>query len=90
MSHIPSEELIAAPKLLSAPAFRLLMYYYSKGRYWSWDDHNMAIELDTNIREIKRSRKELIDNQFLLIVPGKITNVFIGKQAVLDWLGLDS
>jgi len=90
MSHIPSDELVSAPKLLSGPAFRLLMYYYSKGSTWSWDDDNMARELETNVREIKRSRKELVDKEFLLIVKGTITNVFIGRQSVQEWLGVDA
>ena len=86
MAHIPSDELIIAPKQLSSPAFRLLMYYYSKGSTWSWNDDNIAIELETNIRGIRRSRKELIDKKYLLIIKGTVTIVFVGKQAVLDWL----
>jgi len=85
MSNIPSDELITAQHDLSAKAFGLLMYYYSKGDKWEWRDSVMAQDLSMTQRKIKEYRKELIDKEYLYVVKGEITNVFIGRQAVMDW-----
>ncbi len=85
MAHIPSDELATAHKDLSAKAYVLLMYYYSKGDRWEWIDDNMARDLDMTIRKLREYRNELIKSDYLYIVKGPINNVFIGRQAVMDF-----
>ena len=85
MARIPSDELITAGKDLSPKAYQLLMYYYSKGDRWDWDDKQMAKEMETSIRRIREVRSELEHKDYLLIIKGSITNVFIGREAVMDF-----
>ena len=85
MSQIPSDELATAHKDLSPKAYVLLMYYYSKGTTWEWIDKNMAKDLSMSTRTLKLYRNELITKDYLFIVKGEINNVFIGRQAVMDW-----
>ena len=86
MAHIPSSELITAAKDLTPKAYQLLMYYYSKGDRWEWDDKFMSDELGLSVRRIKELRQELIKKDYLLILKGPIvTNVFIGRKAVMEF-----
>jgi hypothetical protein len=85
MAHIPSDELVTAAKDLSHKAYVLLMYYYSKGETWEWSDDEMSKNLGMNIRKIKEYRSELIKKDYLMIIKGGITNVFIGREAVMKF-----
>ena len=85
MAQIPADELITATRDLTAKAYQLLMYYYSKGERWNWEDKQIASELGMSIRKVQEYRRELISKDYLYIVKGKINNVFIGRQAVMDF-----
>ena len=85
MAHIPSDELVTAQHDLSNGAYKLLMYYYSKGDKWSWIDKVMMEDLGISKRMLNEYRNELIRMEYILIVKGGITNCFIGRQAVMDW-----
>lgn len=87
MAQIPADELITAQHDLSNGAYKLLMYYYSKGDKWEWQDEVMSKDLSISIRMLKEYRSELIRSEYLYIAKGEITNVFIGRQAVMDWKG---
>ena len=85
MAQIPSDELVTAQKDLSNGAYKLLMYYYSKGNNWSWVDNVMSKDMDISLRMLKEYRGELIRLDYLMIIKGPISNVFIGRQAVMDF-----
>jgi len=85
MTQIPSDELVTAGHDLSNGAYKLLMYYYSKGDKWEWRDDVMTKDLGISIRMLKDYRNELIRMEYLYIVKGTINNYFIGRQAVMDW-----
>jgi len=85
MAQIPSDELVLAQRDLSAKAFGLLMYYYSKGSNWEWIDDVISKDLDMTVRKVKEYRRELINKNYLLVFSGPISNVFIGRQAVMDF-----
>ena len=85
MASIPSHELVTAQKDLSPRAFGLLMYYYSKGDHWDWVDSVISDEMNMSVRSIKDYRNELIKMDYLYVVKGLITNVFIGRKAVMDF-----
>ena len=85
MARIPANELVTAQKDLSAKAFGLLMYYYSKSDNWEWKDSVIASDMIMTERKVKEYRIELIKKDYLYIVKGSITNVFIGRQAVTDF-----
>lgn len=87
MASIPSDEIITAYKDLSSKAYALLMYYYSKGDNWEWHDQNMAQDLCMTVRKIKEYRRELINKDYLLVFTGVITNVLIGREAVMKFKG---
>lgn len=82
---IPSDELVAAMTDLSAGAFKLLMYYYSRKTGWNFDDKEIAKTIGMSERRVKEVRKELVDHKYLLILKGDIDNYFIGRKAVLEW-----
>ena len=85
MARIPSDELVTAQKDLSARAFGLLMYYYSKGPHHQWRDEEISEDLNLSMRKVKEYRRELINMDYLYITKGEVTNVFIGRQAVMEW-----
>ncbi len=85
-AKIPVDEIIEAQKVLSGKAYVLLTYYYSKGNYWNWQDKKITEELGWTERQIKDYRNELIKNKYLLIFKANIINVFIGKDAVMNFI----
>jgi len=85
MAQIPADELVTSQKDLSNGAYKLLMYYYSKGKNWDWVDEKMADDMGISIRMLREYRMELVNKDYLFIVKGVIDNVFIGRQAVMDW-----
>ena len=82
MASIPQAEITKALTELSQGAFRLLTYYYSRNDGWVFDDDNIARTLDTSVRMVKKYRKELIDENYLLIQRGEVDVYFIGQLAV--------
>ena len=82
MAKIPQTELTTAMTELSIGAYKLLMYYYSKRDGWIFNDDNIAVTIDTSVRQLKKFRKELIDKKYLLIQKGQVDVYFIGKLAV--------
>ena len=89
MASIPSDEIVTAAKDLTGKAYILLMYYYSKGDNWTWVDENMASDLGFTIRKIREYRNELIAKDYLLVFKGTITNVIIGREAVMKFKGMN-
>jgi hypothetical protein len=86
MAQIPQAEITKALKELSQGAFRLLTYYYSRNDGWRFDDENIAKTLDTSVRMVKKYRKELIDEGYLLIQKGEVDVYFIGQLAVRQFV----
>jgi len=85
---IPVQEAIEAMNddILSSGAFKLLVYYYCKSTGWVFKDSEIARDLNRTERRVAQLRKELIDNEYLLIDKGGISDVyFIGKKAVAGW-----
>jgi len=89
MAQIPQAEITKGLKELSQGAFRLLTYYYSRRDGWVFNDENIATTLHTSVRMVKKYRKELIDNQYLLIQRGQVDVYFIGQVAVARFLNPD-
>lgn len=87
MASIPSDEIVTASKDLSSKAYVLLMYYYSKGDNWSWIDENISNDLGITTRKVKEYRRELVEKDYLLVFKGTITNVLIGREAVMKFKG---
>ena len=85
MAHIPAGELLTGIKDLSKGAYQLLMYYYTKGDGWEFEDKEMSESIDTSPRMVKQYRRELIDKKYLMIMKGSVDVYFIGRQAVLDF-----
>jgi len=84
--RIPSDEALSAMKDLSAGAFKLLVYYYSKSTGWEFIDKEIAEALDVTERRLAVLKKELTDKDYLLLLKGSdIDNYFIGRQAVQAW-----
>jgi hypothetical protein len=86
MAQIPQAEITKALKELSQGAFRLLTYYYSRNDGWRFDDEIIAKTLDTSVRMVKKYRKELIDEGYLLIQKGEVDVYFIGQLAVKQFI----
>ena len=86
MAQIPQAEITKGLQELSQGAFRLLTYYYSRRDGWVFNDENIAKTLSTSIRMVKKYRKELIDNRYLLIQRGEVDVYFIGQVAVSRFL----
>ena len=82
MAKIPQLEITEAMKVLSNGAYKLLMYYYSRRDGWRFSDKNIALTIDSSERQVKKFRKELIDNNYLLIQRGEVDVYFVGKLAV--------
>ena len=88
--RIPTEEAITAMKDLTANAYKLLIYYYSKSTGWKFDDAEMAETIGVTDRTLKDCKRELINKGYLYIEKGTtIDNYFIGKQAVFAWKNPD-
>ena len=85
MARIPSAELVTAQHDLSNGAYKLLMYYYSKGDTWDWREDIMCTDLSISSRMLREYKSELTKKDYLYIVKGGIDNYFIGRQAVMDW-----
>ena len=85
MTTVPQNEIITAIKDLTPKAYQMLMYYYSKADGWNFSDTEMADTLDTTERMIKAYRKELVDKEYLWIIPGTLTVYFVGRKAVYDF-----
>jgi len=86
MARIPQKELTEAMKELSNGAYKLLMYYYSRRDGWVFLDKNIANTIGTSERQLKKFRKELIDNHYLLIQRGSVDVYFVGQLAVLRFI----
>ena len=80
-SNIPNDQLIKALKL-SSPAFKVLIYYYSKSGSWSFNDDTIATDCGLSKRGFNDARRELINNDWLIMDKGGIITIYI--------LGLDS
>lgn len=86
MAQIPQAEITKALKELSQGAFRLLAYYYSRNDGWKFSDENIANTLDTSVRMVKKYRKELMDNEYLLVQKGEVDVYFVGQLAVRQFI----
>ena len=82
MARIPQRELVEAMSELSSGAYKLLMYYYSRNDGWIFNDTNIGKSIGTSTRQVKKFRKELTDNDYLLIQRGQVDVYFIGSLAV--------
>lgn len=82
MARIPQAEITTSMKELSAGAFKLLMYHYSRNDGWIFKDENIAKAIDSTERMVKQYRKELIEKGYLLIQKGQVDVYFVGKGAV--------
>lgn len=85
MTSIPQEELLTSMKDLTPKAYQLLMYYYSKQSGWEFDDSEMSSVLGISERMVKEYRNELIHKEYLYIVKGTITNIFVGRKSVSEF-----
>ena len=87
--RIPADEALTAMTDLSAGAYKLLIYYYSKSTGWSFVDKQIADTIGVTERRLKELRKELIEKRYLYIAKGDIDNYFIGRRQVSEWLNPD-
>jgi helix-turn-helix protein len=85
MASIPTDEMIYAMKDLSPKAYQLLMYYYTKGNGWVFNDAEMADTLGIGERMLNEYRRELVSKKYLLIIKGKVTLYFVGRSSVMDF-----
>lgn len=80
-AKIATEDLNSAIEQLSPNALRLLMYYYSKGTGWRFDDEKITKKLGIKQRTLNSIRKELIDKGFIFIIHAEAANTYVlGKQ----------
>jgi len=86
MARISQKEIVHSMKELSSSAFKLLMYYYSRNDGWIFKDSEIAKAIDSTERMVKKYRKELIDNGYLLIQRGEVDVYFIGKDSVQEFI----
>jgi len=86
MAQIPQRELTEAMKDLSNGAYKLLMYYYSRNDGWVFIDENIASAISSSVRQVKKFRKELVDEKYLLIQKGQVDVYFIGRMAVHQFI----
>ena len=82
MARIPQKELLDAMTDLSMGAYKLLMYYYSKGDGFKFYDSKIGQTIGTSDRQVKKFRNELIDTKYLTIQRGDVDVYFVGKIAV--------
>jgi hypothetical protein len=86
MTRIPTSDLQNGYKELTANAFKLLTYYYSKSDGWEFDDKEIARAFGLNgDRTIGTLRKELVDKGYLLFYKGIVDNYFVGKKRVEEF-----
>ena len=85
MARIPQAEIAISMKELSATAFKLLMYYYSRRDGWRYVDKFIAEAIDSSERMVKVYRKELIAKKYLLIQKGEVDVYFVGTGAVAQF-----
>ena len=86
MTRIPISDLEDGYSELSANAFKLLTYFYSKGDGFEFRNEAMAKALRLgSIRTVKSLIKELEKKGFLLIQKGRITDYFVGKRKVSEY-----
>ena len=76
-SQMPTDEVEYALRDLTANAYRLLTYYYSKSTGWTFHDDKIANVLGVTLRTYKDLRKELTDKGYLLIINNKPPMYFI-------------
>jgi len=82
---IPTYEALDAMGDLSAGAFKLLIYYYSKSTGWTFDDKDIANTLRVTTDTLRKLRAELLKKEYLLINKGVTDVYFVGKRAVREW-----
>jgi len=85
MTKIPQQEIVEAMTELSATAYKLLMYYYSRNDGWKFTDEHIAKTIDSSVRMVPKYRKELIEKGYLLIQRGQVDVYFVGKHAVFKF-----
>lgn len=85
MTRIPNSDLAAGYLELSDTAFKLLIYFYSKGDGWVFDIAVMERIFDLTNRTVKERIKELKDKGFLLHSKGDIDVYIVGKKLVGDY-----
>lgn len=85
MTRIPTYELADAYIELSANAFKLLTYYYSKGDGWKFDLDEMAKVLGLEKRAVMDRIKELKDKGYLHHSKGNIEVYIVGKKLVGEY-----
>lgn len=85
MTRLPTNELEEAFKELKPNAFKVLVYYYSKGDGWEFRHEVMARDLNMKPSTVRTRTRELISKGYLLIVKGSVTNYFVGKKEVLAY-----
>ena len=84
-ASIPTDEIITAMTDLSAGAFKLLMYYYSRRTGWNFSETEICKAIGVTDRRLKELRKELVEKKYLLVLKGSIDNYFVGRKAVQEW-----
>lgn len=65
---ISTDEILTAIRELSANAFKLLTYYYTRNNGWEFVDTDTARILNVTTKTLGILRKELINKNYLLIV----------------------
>jgi hypothetical protein len=85
MTRIPSSDLERGYRELSANAFKLLTYYYSKGDGWDFDIDEMARVFDLTKRAVMGCIKELKDKGFLHYSKGDIEVYIVGTKLVGEY-----
>lgn len=82
----PVNEALEAMHELTGNAYKLLAYYYTKHSRYRFNDQEIAETVGVELRTLKKLKKELQDNKYLLIIKGpKIDNYFIGRTEVTKW-----
>lgn len=83
--RLPQGEMVEALTELSANAFKLLAFYYSRSNYWEFEDSATAKQIGLGIKTFQKIRWELLDKGYLHIEKGRLDSYFIGKAAVLTY-----
>jgi len=82
-SNIPNDQLVKAMKL-SSSAFKLLIYYFSKSGSWKFNDTTIIKECNLTERSMKDARRELINNDWLIIDKSGIIDIYILGLDIVD------
>jgi hypothetical protein len=85
MTRIPNSDLAAGYLELGPNAFKLMMYFYSKGDGWVFDIAHMEKVFNLSNRSVKEKIKELEDRGFLLHFKGDIDVYIVGKKLVQEY-----